>query len=63
MDYKIYCVKCNRSEKLTVLPHRNAVGQMIGFLYVCQDCEPALVGCEINLEIGIPETVSPESLN
>ena len=48
-QYQIYCIRCLNKINLTMHPHRRD-GLIVGFIYVCIDCEEKVSGKEITVE-------------
>lgn len=48
-QYQIYCIKCMNKINLTMHPHRRD-GLIVGFVFVCIDCEDSVANKEIHLD-------------
>ena len=48
-QYQIYCIKCLHKINLTMHPHRRN-GMIVGFVFVCIECESVVSGKEIKLD-------------
>ena len=38
-DYTVYCINCGSHQHLRMMPHRNVEAKMVGWIFVCPDCE------------------------
>jgi hypothetical protein len=47
-QYFMHCVKCLTTRNLTMYPHRRD-GKIVGWVFVCLQCEDKVSGKEINL--------------
>lgn len=44
--FEIRCIECGGSKNLTMLPHRDKDGDMVGVLYACEECRETVQGSE-----------------
>ena len=49
-DLRCACYGCGTMDKLEMLAHRNPKGQMVGWLFVCRKCKPAIAGRSLSLD-------------
>ena len=53
--YAIVCVKCGITQHLQMIPHRSGYdGCVVGWVFCCEDCRPAIVGKRITIETAEP---------
>ena len=51
--YAIVCVKCGTTQHLQMIPHRSGYdGCIVGWVFCCEDCRPAIIGKCITIERG-----------
>jgi len=43
-DFILACCHCGGATKLTQVAHRNSLGFVIGYLFVCEGCLPIIAG-------------------
>lgn len=48
-QYLTHCIRCLNKDNLTMHPHRRD-GLIVGFIFVCTDCEEKVSGKEITVE-------------
>ena len=56
-NYIIHCVYCKEQKSsLQMVAHRSD-GKMVGWFFVCADCEQKVHGKELEFKLKIPEEV------
>lgn len=50
-EFAVSCYHCGDQEKIGLLAHRNENGNMVGWLFICEDCFSVVA--DKNLEIKI----------
>jgi hypothetical protein len=49
-DFDATCVFCGSIKRIHLWPHRNKVGQMVGFIFACSACKAYADGCRFVFE-------------
>lgn len=49
-NYTVHCIKCSSTNDLRMIAHRIA-GRMVGWVFVCTQCEASISGVELDINI------------
>lgn len=47
--YVVRCIRCESTESLVMIPHKNLEDSLVGWLFSCQKCAPHLYGAEVTV--------------
>jgi hypothetical protein len=49
-DFDATCVFCGGNKRIQLWPHRNSVGNMVGFVFACNACKAYAENCKLTFE-------------
>ena len=49
-DFILACISCGTKESITQIAHRNDVGKVVGYIFVCKDCFKFVSGGKLRME-------------
>ena len=47
LQYAIACVGCGITMHLQMIAHRDTDGQIVGWLFSCEECQPDIIGRQV----------------
>jgi hypothetical protein len=56
--FELRCVECGENKNLTMLPHRDKDGNMVGVLYACEKCRETVQGSECIIDARRDEEIA-----